>query len=157
MVRKNGRLPEIKFSGDASKFSYTNKQGKICIEDFAGRLRDVEDVRWFVSYDDTIFIVENLVTVLVKYGYTQFYYSAFGSSSEHHTEKSEYIFFLCNGICWVGFAVSYPLAMELEKMQYRCIQRYLALYVSDDRIQVCMSELGVRLTEEAGFHQVKLH
>ena len=53
-----------------------------------------------------------------------------------------------------GFAISYPLAKELAKMQDRCMQRYPALYGSDDRMQACMAELGVPLTKEAGFHQV---
>ncbi|PNX74398.1 transferring glycosyl group transferase, partial [Trifolium pratense] len=53
-----------------------------------------------------------------------------------------------------GFAISYPLAVALEKMQDRCIQRYPGLYGSDDRIQACMAELGVPLTKEKGFHQV---
>lgn len=39
-------------------------------------------------------------------------------------------------------------------MQDRCMQRYPALYGSDDRMQACMAELGVPLTKEAGFHQV---
>lgn len=55
-----------------------------------------------------------------------------------------------------GFAISYPLAKALQKMQDRCIQRYPALYGSDDRMQACMAELGVPLTKEIGFHQVPL-
>ena len=51
-----------------------------------------------------------------------------------------------------GFAISYPLAIALEKMQDKCIQRYPGLYGSDDRIQACMAELGVPLTKEKGFH-----
>ena len=53
-----------------------------------------------------------------------------------------------------GFAISYPLARALEKMQDRCIQRYPGLFASDDRMQACMAELGVPLTKELGFHQV---
>ena len=53
-----------------------------------------------------------------------------------------------------GFAISYPLAMALEKMQDKCIQRYPGLYGSDDRIQAYMAELGVPLTKEKRFHQV---
>ncbi|KAE8726144.1 putative Ferric reduction oxidase 2 [Hibiscus syriacus] len=52
-----------------------------------------------------------------------------------------------------GFAISYPLAKALEKMQDRCIQRYPGLYGSDDRIHACMAELGFPLTKEPGFHQ----
>ena len=55
-----------------------------------------------------------------------------------------------------GFAISYPLAKALSKMQDRCIQRYPGLYGSDDRMQACMAELGVPLTKELGFHQVCL-
>jgi len=54
-----------------------------------------------------------------------------------------------------GFAISYPLAEALYKMQDRCIQRYPGLYGSDDRMQACMAELGVPLTKEIGFHQVR--
>ena len=53
-----------------------------------------------------------------------------------------------------GFAISYPLAKALANMQDRCIERYPGLYGSDDRIHACMSELGVPLTKERGFHQV---
>ncbi|KAJ9565158.1 hypothetical protein OSB04_001124 [Centaurea solstitialis] len=53
-----------------------------------------------------------------------------------------------------GFAISYPLAVELERMQDRCIKRYPGLYGSDDRMQACMAELNVPLTKEPGFHQV---
>ncbi|KAL2926059.1 N-acetyllactosaminide beta-1 3-N-acetylglucosaminyltransferase 2 [Bienertia sinuspersici] len=56
-----------------------------------------------------------------------------------------------------GFAISYPLAQELAGMQDRCIQRYPALYGSDDRIQACMAELGVPLTKESGFHQYDVY
>ncbi|KAK9013769.1 hypothetical protein V6N11_041765 [Hibiscus sabdariffa] len=52
-----------------------------------------------------------------------------------------------------GFAVSYPLAKALAKMQDRCIERYPGLYGSDVRIHSCMAELGVPLTKEPGFHQ----
>ncbi|XP_022858962.1 uncharacterized protein LOC111379753 [Olea europaea var. sylvestris] len=38
-----------------------------------------------------------------------------------------------------------------------CIQRYPALYGSDDRIQACMAELGVPLTKEIGFHQYDVY
>lgn len=34
--------------------------------------------------------------------------------------------------------------------------RYPHLYGSDDRVFACMSELGVSLTKESGFHQVRL-
>ncbi|CAA2996714.1 DUF604 domain-containing [Olea europaea subsp. europaea] len=52
---------------------------------------------------------------------------------------------------------SHPLAKELENIQDGCIQRYPALYGSDDRIQACMAELGVPLTKEIGFHQYDVY
>ncbi|KAF2297854.1 hypothetical protein GH714_004114 [Hevea brasiliensis] len=56
-----------------------------------------------------------------------------------------------------GFAISYPLAKALDKMQDKCIQRYPGLYGSDDRMQACMAELGVPLTKETGFHQYDVY
>ncbi|KAF9601507.1 hypothetical protein IFM89_020302 [Coptis chinensis] len=56
-----------------------------------------------------------------------------------------------------GFAISYGLAKEIEKMQDTCIQRYPQLYGSDDRMQACMAEVGVPLTKEAGFHQFDVY
>lgn len=109
------------------------------------------DVRWFVmGDDDTVFFVENLVRVLSKYDHRQMYY--LGSSSESHIQNIFFSYSMAYG--GGGFAISYPLAKELEKMQDRCIQRYPSLYGSDDRIQACMAELGVPLTKEVGFHQV---
>lgn len=100
--------------------------------------------------DDTVFIVENVVRVLKKYDHKQFYY--IGSSSESHLQNILFSYGMAYG--GGGFAISYPLAAELEKMQDRCMQRYAGLYGSDDRIHACMAELGVPLTREAGFHQV---
>lgn len=101
--------------------------------------------------DDTVFFVENVVRVLSKYDHNQYYY--IGSSSESHVQNIFFSYAMAYG--GGGFAISYPLAKELEKMQDRCIQRYPGLYGSDDRIQACMAELGVPLTKERGFHQVK--
>ncbi|XP_039032048.1 uncharacterized protein LOC120166961 [Hibiscus syriacus] len=56
-----------------------------------------------------------------------------------------------------GFAIGYPLAEALSKMQDRCIQTYPGLYGSDDLVQACMAELGVPLTKEYGFHQREEH
>lgn len=100
--------------------------------------------------DDTVFVTENLVRVLSKYDHWKFYY--IGSLYESHPQNIYYSY----GMAYGGgrFAISSPLAKALESMQVQCIQRYPALYGSDDRIQACMSELGVPLTKEPGFHQV---
>lgn len=114
----------------------------------------MKDVRWFVmGDDDTIFVPENVARVLSKYDHTQYYYV--GCSSESHVQNIFLSYSMAFG--GGGFAISYPLAKELEKMQDRCIQRYPALFGSDDRIQACMAELGVPLTKEPGFHQYDVH
>lgn len=52
-----------------------------------------------------------------------------------------------------GIAISYPLAEALNNMEDACLQRYSQLFGSDDRLHACISELGIPLTREAGFHQ----
>lgn len=152
----NEGLPQIRISQSTTKFKYTNRQGgrsalrisRIVSETLRLGLKDV---RWFVmGDDDTVFVVDNVVRVLNKYDHTQLYYV--GSSSESHVQNIYFSYSMAYG--GGGFAISYPLAKELEKMQDKCIQRYPGLYGSDDRIQACMAELGVPLTRESGFHQV---
>lgn len=149
-------LPPVKISGDTSRFSYINKQGHrsaIRISRIVSEtLRlGMTNVRWFVmGDDDTVFVTENLVRVLSKYDHNQYYY--IGSLSESHLQNIYFSYGMAYG--GGGFAISYPLARALDKMQDRCIQRYPGLYGSDDRMQACMAELGVPLTKELGFHQV---
>nr|KYP64241.1 hypothetical protein KK1_018833 [Cajanus cajan] len=114
----------------------------------------MENVRWFVmGDDDTFFVTENLVKVLQKYDHNEFYY--IGTSSESHMQNIHFSYNMAFG--GGGFAISYPLAVALERMQDRCIERYPALFTSDDMIQACMAELGVPLTKEIGFHQFDVH
>ncbi|CAI0417173.1 unnamed protein product [Linum tenue] len=154
-----GVLPPIKISGDTSKFVYKNKQGHrsaIRISRIVSEtLRlGMEDVRWFVmGDDDTVFVTENLIRILRKYDHTQYYY--IGSLSESHLQNIYFSYGMAYG--GGGFAISYPLAKALEKIQDRCIQRYPGLYGSDDRMQACMAELGVPLTKEVGFHQYDVY
>eukprot|EP00249_Psilotum_nudum_P013752 c24489_g1_i1 orf=407-2140(-) len=152
-------LPQWKISGNTDHFSYTNQKGRssairisrIVSETFRLGLKNVH---WFVmGDDDTIFIPENLVTVLSKYDHKQYYY--IGSSSESHPQNLQFSYNMAYG--GGGFAISYPLAKALERMQDACIQRYPALYGSDDRMQACMAELGVPLTRESGFHQYDVY
>ncbi|KAG9143500.1 hypothetical protein Leryth_016498 [Lithospermum erythrorhizon] len=153
------QLPEIRVSENTSDFRFTNRQGtryalrltRIVSETF--RL-GLEDVKWFVmGDDDTVFVVDNLIRVLQQYDHNQLYY--IGSVSESHIQNIQFSYVMAFG--GGGFAISYPLAKELEKMQDKCIQRYPALYGSDDRIQACMSELGVPLTKNGGFHQYDVY
>ncbi|GAA0141224.1 hypothetical protein Leryth_013637 [Lithospermum erythrorhizon] len=156
---EKGLLPELRISEDTSKFSYKNKQGHrsaIRISRIVSEtLRlGMENVRWFVmGDDDTVFVTDNLVRVLNKYDHNQYYY--IGSSSESHLQNIYFSYGMAYG--GGGFAISYPLAKALVKMQDRCIQRYPVLYGSDDRMQACMAELGVPLTREVGFHQYDVY
>ncbi|KAK7261416.1 hypothetical protein RIF29_27726 [Crotalaria pallida] len=158
-TRRNEGLPEIRISGDTSKFKYTNRQGQRSALRISRIVTEtlklgMEDVRWFVmGDDDTVFMVDNIVSVLNKYDHRHFYYV--GSSSESHVQNIHFSYAMAYG--GGGFAISYPLAKELAKMQDRCIQRYPALYGSDDRMQACMAELGVPLTREPGFHQYDVY
>lgn len=158
-TRRNEGLPLLRISSETSQFKYTNRQGdrsalrisRIVSETL---MLGLKDVRWFVmGDDDTVFVVDNVVRVLSKYDHRQLYY--IGSSSESHTQNIFFSYSMAYG--GGGFAISYPLAVELAKIQDRCIQRYPGLYGSDDRVQACMAELGVPLTKEAGFHQVRAH
>ncbi|XP_021906241.1 uncharacterized protein LOC110820915 [Carica papaya] len=153
-------LPPRKISGDTSRFEYRNSDGhrsalrisRIVSETL--RLGNMEGVRWFVmGDDDTVFVPDNLISVLSKYDHNQFYY--IGSSSESHLQNINFSYGMAYG--GGGFAISYPLAKALEKMQDRCMQRYPKLYGSDDRIHACMTELGVPLTKQPGFHQFDVY
>ncbi|KAI9071539.1 hypothetical protein K1719_046518 [Acacia pycnantha] len=152
-------LPQMRISGDTSNFKYTNPRGdrsalrisRIVTETFN---LGMKDVRWFVmGDDDSVFVVNNVVRILSKYDHRHFYYV--GSSSESHFQNIHFSYSMAYG--GGGFAISYPLAKELAKIQDRCIQRYPGLYGSDDRIQACMAEIGVPLTKELGFHQYDVH
>ncbi|KAL3818032.1 hypothetical protein ACJIZ3_003937 [Penstemon smallii] len=157
---EKGKLPLLKISSDTSHFAYKNKQGhrsairisRIVSETL--RLGEMENVRWFVmGDDDTVFVTDNLVRVLNKYDHNQYYY--IGSLSESHLQNIYFSYGM--GYGGGGFAISYPLAKALEKMQDGCIQRYPSLYGSDDRMQACMAELGVPLTKQLGFHQYDVY
>ncbi|KAG9129597.1 hypothetical protein Leryth_014443 [Lithospermum erythrorhizon] len=152
-------LPETRISGNTSDFAYTNPEGRRAALRLSRVVSEtfrigMNGVRWFVmGDDDTVFIVENVVRVLSKYDHNQFYY--IGGISESHIQNIHFSYAMAFG--GGGFAISYPLAKELEKIQDKCIQRYPGLYGSDDRIQACMAELGVPLTRELGFHQFDIY
>ncbi|KAF9595193.1 hypothetical protein IFM89_037779 [Coptis chinensis] len=158
-TRRNEGLPEIRISGNTSGFPYTHRQGRRSALRISRVVSEtmrlgLKDVRWFVmGDDDTVFVIDNVMRVLAKYDHRQFYYV--GSSSESHVQNIFFSYSMAYG--GGGFAISYPLAKALEKMQDKCIQRYPGLYGSDDRIQACMAELGVPLTRETGFHQYDVY
>ncbi|KAF8402969.1 hypothetical protein HHK36_011062 [Tetracentron sinense] len=152
------KSPPFQVSEDSSRFKYTNPYGtrsavriaRIVSESF--RL-GLENVRWFVmGDDDTVFFPENLVSVLSKYDHRQMYY--IGGNSE--SVEQDVIHWYSMAFGGGGLAISYPLAAELVRVLDACIDRYSSLYGSDQRIQACLSEIGVPLTKELGFHQVDI-
>ncbi|KAK8626392.1 hypothetical protein V6N13_134038 [Hibiscus sabdariffa] len=108
------------------------------------------DVRWFVmGDDDTVFFTHNLVSVLARYDHREMWYVGVNSESVEQSVKHGYGTSFGGG----GFALSYPLAEKLVKVLDGCLDRYQNFYGSDERICACITEIGVPLTKEPGFHQ----
>lgn len=152
-------LPKRMVSEDTSRFRYTNPMGhpsglriaRIIKESF--RL-GFDDVRWFVlGDDDTLFNVDNLVDVLAKYDWREMVYV--GSPSESHSANTYFSYNMAFG--GGGIAISYGLAKVVVEILDECLERYPKLYGSDDRLHACISEIGVPLSREYGFHQVGSH
>ncbi|KAI6672836.1 hypothetical protein NL676_000742 [Syzygium grande] len=148
-------LPPIVVSEDTSGFRYTNRYGlrsairvaRVLVETVAMNLTGV---RWFVfGDDDTVFFPDNLVKTLSKYDDGLWYY--IGSNSEVYEQNRVFSFGMAFG--GAGFAISYPLAKVLAKGFDGCMERYAHAYGSDSRVYACLTELGVGLTHEPGFHQ----
>lgn len=109
-------------------------------------------VRWFVmGDDDTVFFPENLAAVLGRHDHRRMVYVGGNSESVEQDVMHAYDMAFGGG----GFAVSYPLAAELAAAMDGCLDRYHYFYGSDQRVWACIGELGVGLTREPGFHQVR--
>ncbi|CAI8612702.1 unnamed protein product [Vicia faba] len=151
--------PPYKVSADTSSFKYTCDYGSRSAIRIARILKEtfnlgLDNVRWFVmGDDDTVFFSENLITVLNKYDHNQLYY--IGGNSE--SVEQNIVHFYTMGYGGGGFAISYPLAAELVMILDGCIDRYADYYGSDQKIQSCISEIGVQITKEPGFHQIDVH
>ncbi|CAJ1800476.1 unnamed protein product [Sphenostylis stenocarpa] len=151
--------PPYKVSGNTSAFNYTCSYGSRSAIRIARIVKEsfelgVENVRWFVmGDDDTVFFTDNLVMVLSKYDHNEMYYV--GGNSE--SVEQDVIHFYTMAFGGGGFAISYPLAKELVRILDGCIDRYAEFYGSDQKIQSCISEIGVQVTKEPGFHQVDIH
>lgn len=152
-------LPPICISDNTTDFRYTYRGGlrsairvaRVVVETVA---LNHSNVRWYVfGDDDTIFFPENLAKTLSKYDHGLWYY--IGTNSESVMQNKFFSYDMAFG--GAGFAISYPLAIVLAKVFDTCIQRYPHLYGSDGRIHACLTELGVSLTLEPGFHQVIHH
>ncbi|MBA0586464.1 uncharacterized protein LOC105794955 isoform X1 [Gossypium raimondii] len=148
-------LPPICISEDTSRFRYTYRGGlrsairvaRVVSETVA---LNYPNVRWYVfGDDDTVFFPENLAKTLSKYDHRLWYY--IGAGSEIYEQNRIFGFGMAFG--GAGFAISYPLAKVLAKVFDSCIERYPHLYGSDSRVYSCLTELGVGLTREPGFHQ----
>lgn len=110
-----------------------------------------EDVRWFVmADDDTVLVVDNLVNVLAGYDHTKPYY--IGTNSECVKSNFDFSFDMAFG--GAGYALSYPLAAMVASKLDSCLERYPNFFVSDFLLYTCLSDLGVALTQNKGFHQV---
>jgi hypothetical protein len=154
--------PPYRVSTDASRFgshAAASRMARIVADSFAavaaentnGTGKDGGEVRWFVmGDDDTVFFPDNLVAVLRKYDHEQAYY--IGAPSESVAQDLMHSYGMAFG--GGGFAVSYPAAAELAEAIDGCLDRYRDFYGSDERIHACLSELGIPLTREPGFHQV---
>ncbi|KAI5412744.1 hypothetical protein KIW84_057392 [Lathyrus oleraceus] len=151
--------PPLCVSEDTSKFLYTYKRGlrsairvARVVKEIVG-LNNHSNVRWYVfGDDDTVFFPENLVKTLSKYDHRLWYYV--GAYSENY--EGSYAFGFGMAFGGGGFAISASLANVLYEVFDSCIERYSHLYGSDARVFSCISELGVGLTYEPGFHQVDL-
>ncbi|KAK3443593.1 hypothetical protein EUGRSUZ_B03707 [Eucalyptus grandis] len=113
-----------------------------------------KDVRWYVmADDDTVLFVDNLVEVLSRYDHTKYYY--IGSSSEFFMSNFLLSFEMAFG--GAGYALSYPVVEMLATELDACIKRNPWLYSSDIMLHICLTDHGISLTQERGFHQVDFH
>ncbi|XP_028785652.1 uncharacterized protein LOC114741537 [Neltuma alba] len=155
---KDTSLPPLCVSQDTSRFRYTYRGGLRSAIRVARAVAETvalnhSNVRWYVfGDDDTIFLPENLVKTLSKYDHRLWYY--LGTQSEIYEQNRLYSFGM--GFGGGGFAISSSLAKVLAKVFDSCIERYPHLYGSDGRVFSCITELGIGLTKEPGFHQVDL-
>ncbi|GAB2299765.1 hypothetical protein Dimus_033819 [Dionaea muscipula] len=130
----------------------SDRIARIVKESFEVVAKD-DEVRWFVmGDDDTVFFKENLVEVLLRYDHRQMWYVGGVSESVEQDVLHSYGTAFGGG----GFAVSYPLACELARVVDGCVDRYRGFYGSDEKVAACVSEIGVPLTKEPGFHQLDI-
>nr|KAJ0203185.1 hypothetical protein LSAT_V11C500290710 [Lactuca sativa] len=143
--------PPVRVSSNHKGIPYTIRMARLIRETFNAKN---SSVRWYVmADDDTIFFLENLVNMLKKYDYEGYYY--IGVNSESIISNSLFSFNM--GFGGAGFALSYPLAEALAKNLDVCLNKYGKLHGSDHILQSCVSDFGVSLTQEKGFHQIDMH
>ncbi|RWR76695.1 fringe-related family protein [Cinnamomum micranthum f. kanehirae] len=147
------KSPPYRISADSSRFRGSRSAVRIARIVAESVRLGMEGVRWYVmGDDDTVFVTENLVSVLGRYDHEEFYYVGGVSESVEQDVMHSYGMAFGGG----GFAISYGLARELARVLDDCLVRYASFYGSDQRVHACLTEFGVPLTAEAGFHQVDL-
>lgn len=102
--------------------------------------------------DDSLLFVDNIVDVLSKYDHTKKHY--IGTFSETIKSNVRFSFDMAYG--GAGYALSYPLVKALVAKLEECIERYHFIWAGDQLQSFCLSDLGVDVTHEKGFHQVFL-
>ncbi|XP_075498179.1 uncharacterized protein LOC142536753 isoform X2 [Primulina tabacum] len=143
-------LPPIIIPQNSSYLTAGHRIARIVKDAFA---LNIPDISWYVfGDDDTVFFTDNLVKILSKYDHSRWYY--IGCSSEIYEQNEKFSFDMAFG--GGGYAISAPLVQAMHRVLDSCLNRYPHLYGSDARIFACVSELGVRLTVEPGFHQVDI-
>ncbi|KAG6760187.1 hypothetical protein POTOM_036690 [Populus tomentosa] len=151
--QSNKNVPAVKVSSpEWTRFKYSSSRSAVRIARIISdsvKLR-LPDVRWFVmGDDDTVYYTDNLVSVLSRYDHKQMWYIGGNSESVEQDVIHTYDMAFGGG----GFAISYPLAERLVTILDGCLDRYYYFYGSDQRIWACISEIGVPLSRERGFHQ----
>eukprot|EP01018_Ginkgo_biloba_P008975 Gb_36895 [translate_table: standard] len=142
-------LPPVMVSDDSYPMGI--RLSRILLNTF--RLRP-PDSHWFVlCEDDTVFSTDNLMSVLAKYDPAELFY--IGAKSDSHLENHDHAHSMA--FSGAGIAISYGLAEALSNMLEACLERYPQVLRNDNRLHACITELGVPLTREPGFHQVKFH
>lgn len=154
--QSNKNVPAVKVSSpEWTRFKYSSSRSAVRIARIISdsvKLR-LPDVRWFVmGDDDTVYYTDNLVSVLSRYDHKQMWYIGGNSESVEQDVIHTYDMAFGGG----GFAISYPLAERLVTILDGCLDRYYYFYGSDQRIWACISEIGVPLSRERGFHQLDI-
>ncbi|PON90824.1 hypothetical protein TorRG33x02_134620 [Trema orientale] len=158
MLSSSSSFLPYRVSANTSGFRYSCSYGSRSAVRMARILKEsfelgLENVRWFVmGDDDTVLFAENLVVVLGKYDHNQMYYVGGNSESVEQDVIHSYTMAYGGG----GFAISYALAAELVRVLDGCIDRYHKFFGSDQKVQACLSEIGVPITRELGFHQLDI-
>ncbi|CAK7325737.1 unnamed protein product [Dovyalis caffra] len=152
-TQTNKNVPAVMVSSpEWTRFKFSSSRSAVRIARIISdsvKLR-LPHVRWFVmGDDDTVYFTHNLVSVLSRYDHNQMWYVGGNSESVEQDTMHSYDMAFGGG----GFALSYPLAERLVSILDGCLDRYYYFYGSDQRIWACITEIGVPLTRERGFHQ----